>query len=128
MRLARSDDDRARPMDGPTRGGKRRAGAKIHFKHLCEMADLRRELDQVRADYAERRSARPPEGRARACKLASREGDPARTSGRARPNHAVELGGAPPSWVLQMPSRSHGLARFASASRVSRANPRGRRG
>jgi len=53
-------------MDGPTRGGKRRAGAKIHFKHLCEMADLRRELDQVGADYAERRSARPLRANVRA--------------------------------------------------------------
>jgi ribosomal protein L29 len=29
----------------------------MHFRHLCEIADLRRELDEVRAAYAELRAA-----------------------------------------------------------------------
>ena len=29
----------------------------MHFRHLCEIADLRRELDEVRAAYADLRAA-----------------------------------------------------------------------
>jgi hypothetical protein len=46
-------EDRVRALFARMRG----ALHQQHFEHLCEMADLRKELDQVRAEYEALRNA-----------------------------------------------------------------------